>query len=262
MMRFLLILWLLIYAFFFIFPSLIAGDPYTTHPELALAAPSLEHLMGMDHLGRDVLIRWLWGGQHTLFLSLLGLGIVCLVGILLTSLLALLPPLGRQFLEVILNAYLSIPGIILALMILTVLGRGSIQVVIALALTYIANFVLVMSTNFYQVLNSTFVQASLALGADRKHILKQHVLITILPLLVSYLLVLFSYMIISIAGFAFLGLMGDPTQPDWGIMLAESRNGFRVSPWIALFSGGSIVFVVGLANLTVDRLNQYWTASN
>jgi peptide/nickel transport system permease protein len=223
-------------------------DPMRTQPEVALQPPSKTHLLGTDLLGRDVLSRALHGGQHTLLTAGLAAISAFALGCLLGATSRLYGPRFDQMLQALLNAILAIPGLVLALAILTLLGSGVQSVVIAISIMLVAPCARLVRTALVEVYAAPYVEAAIGLGIGRARLILRHLLPNIWPLLASYFVVMFAYSILNAAALSFLGLGPPPGTPDWGVMLAEGRLAFRSAPWVALAPGLGITVSLLLLN--------------
>jgi peptide/nickel transport system permease protein len=235
-------------------PVLVKTDPYQTNPAKQLQAPDNQHVLGTDLLGRDVLSRVLHGGRQTLsvacFSALFALG----VGIPLGTFAGLTNRYIERGLFLLINSLLAIPGLIVAMVILTLMGRGSISLVVALGFSQIAPTAFLTRAAVQTARQSSFVAASFSLGAKRFYVISQHILPQIMPVLMTYLAVVFSYSILNSSALSFLGVGYDPGISDWGVMLAEGRTTFRAAPWIGLAPGLAITLVVWSINRLIDAL--------
>lgn len=234
-------------------PILSAFDPLQTNPSLQFQPPGESHLLGTDSLGRDVWSRILYGGRATLFTSGLASVIAFVPGVLI----GLLAGGGWRWLDAIIStlisALLAVPGLIIALVIVTLMGRGTLSLAAAIGLSQIAPCAAITRAAVQTLHSTTYVEAGYGLGAARTHILLRYILPNIQPTLLSYAAVIFAYSTLNGAGLSFLGL-GEYGTPDWGVMLAEGRTAFRIAPWISLAPGLAITVTVWSVNALADYL--------
>ncbi len=235
-------------------PLLAPADPMRTDTARQLEAPSSEHLFGTDLLGRDVLSRALHGGKHTMVIAALATLVAVIPGVLL-GLLGVVSWADR-LVNILVNAVLAFPGLLLALMIMTVLGQGALPLLLATGLTQIAPCARVTGAAVFGVYPLGYVEAARGLGATRLRVIFAHVLPNILPTVLAYAAVIFAYAILNSAALSFLGLGGEPGIPDWGVMLYEGRQAFRTAPWIAAVPGLAITATVMMVNRAADRLGR------
>jgi peptide/nickel transport system permease protein len=238
-------------------PLLASHDPRTTNPDMTLQPPGIEHLLGTDYLGRDVWSRLLYGGQRTLLQAFFATLVAVVPGTILGLLTGLVSGATDDLLQGVLNTLLAFPALILALVILTLSGQSDLSLVLAVGLPQIAYQAQVVRSSTRNALSKEYVEAAQALGANRLHIVIYHVRRAVQPAALSYAGLIFGYSIINAAALSFLlGLSGNPAAPDWGSMLSQGRNSFRVAPWVAIAPGLMITLTVMSVNRLVDRINQ------
>jgi ABC-type dipeptide/oligopeptide/nickel transport system permease subunit len=241
----------LIVALTMIAPWLSPMDPMLTNTAGQLLPPNHDHLLGTDLLGRDVLSRVLYGGRQTLINASLATGIAVSAGVTL-GLLARTGQLVDRAVVWLINALLAIPGLVLALVIITLLGRGNIPLAVAVGLSQVAPFGFVVRFAGRTIQSRVYVEAARSFGATQTWINLYHILPNIRPAILAYSGVIFSYCILNVAALSFLGLGGEPGTPDWGTMLADGRIAFRSAPWISIAPGIVISLTVWAVNTLAD----------
>ncbi|MEM9950931.1 MAG: ABC transporter permease [Chloroflexota bacterium] len=233
-------------------PQLTSIDPRQTNPTNTQAPPQWQHLFGTDNLGRDVYSRTLHGGQRTLMVSFSAL----LIAVIPALMLAMLTILWKTYLHTpisaMLDAWLAFPSLLIALVILTIIGRGLFPISIAVGLAQLPYVLRVVLTALQQGQNQPYITSAHALGASKWHIIRYHLLPNAQPTIASYTSITFAYCIINTAGLSLLGLGGDPSIPEWGVMLATGRDTFRYAPWVALAPAIAISLTIILANRLAD----------
>jgi peptide/nickel transport system permease protein len=218
-------------------PLLWPQDPLKQNYALRYATPSLEHPLGTDGLGRDVVARVLLGGRVSLGIALSATAIALLLG-MTTGLLAG----GRgSALDIILtrlsDTLLAFPGFLLVLLVVVILGNGATQTVLALALGGTPTFFRLARGYTRSILGSEYVTSAVALGATRRRILPRHVLPNLFgPLLVQAASVAAAFLLVE-ASLSFLGLGVPPPTPTWGSVLQDARSFLLRQPWAALGPG-------------------------
>jgi peptide/nickel transport system permease protein len=219
-----------------------------------LQAPSLSHPLGTDENGRDLWARVVHGTRPTLTaaLSLIGLALVAgsLAGLVIGA-------SGRRSDEILMRVtefFLAFPQIIWALALTSVLGRGLVNCVLALALTWWAQYARLMRGQVLTVRQREFVTASRALGQREWWILLRHVLPNcVSPVLVKATIDV-SLAILLLAALSFLGVGAQPPLPEWGAMVTIGRKYLLDYPWYATFPGLAIFVVVLALNVLGERL--------
>jgi peptide/nickel transport system permease protein len=229
-------------------------DPMKTDTEAITLPPSSHHLLGTDGLGRDVLARFLYGGQRSLVMAGIGAITASTAGLAL-GLAASTPIIGKGI-AVLMNALLALPQIVIAFVLLTLLGSNGVSLAVATGSAQIATYAWIVYRTLEYEQIQTYVEAAQSLGASRFHILIGHVLPGIQPTLFAYTGVVFSYCLLNSTAFSALGLGGELGVPDWGVMLADGRAVFRIAPWVSFAPGLAILITVATVNALVDQINQ------
>jgi peptide/nickel transport system permease protein len=237
-------------------PLLTPYDPLQTAPQAQFLPPIPEHPLGTDLFGRDVLSRVLYGGRQTLNTA----GMATIAALLLSVVLGMAAGFLRggtdRVIVLVMNALLAVPGLVVALVVLTVLGRGSGPLIVAVGAAQLPPYVFVIRSAVIQVRAHAYIEAAYSLGAGRLHLVYHHILPGIGPTLLAYAGITFSYAILNSAALTFLGLAGDFSAPDWGVMLAEGRAALRVAPWIGLGPGLAISITIWSINNLVDGITR------
>jgi ABC-type dipeptide/oligopeptide/nickel transport system permease subunit len=227
---------------------------YQADPRNNKQAPSMEHLMGTDDLGRDLLSLVMYGARISLLVGFFAVGFAILFG---TSLGAIAGFFGGRIDNIIMRTMdimLAFPTILLAMVIVVGIGPGLFNAMIAVGIVSIPTYARITRATVLGESNKEYVQSAKALGASRLQILWQHVLPNSLsPLIVAASLGL-ATAILDAAGLGFLGLGAQPPTPEWGLMLSRNKNHIFTSPWMVFFPGVAIMFLVLGFNLLGDGL--------
>lgn len=237
-------------------PAIAPYDWNETDAGPRLSAPSAEHFFGTDLHGRDVFSRVIAGGRYSISLGLatvlLSLLLGSLIGVFLGFTGGKVDTWGCRFLDVL----LGFPAIVLAIMIVSVMGVGLVNVVIAVAIAGVPRFARVVRGAVLVLREQLYVEAARALGASDARIMRRH----LLPNVASTLVVLgtldLGNAILSTATLSFLGLGAQPPTPEWGTMLSGGREFMRYAPWTMIFPGLALFLIVMSVNLVGDRLSQ------
>ncbi len=240
-----------------IFAPLIAPyDWNDTDVGMRLAPPSAEHFFGVDIHGRDIFSRVVAGGRYSISLGiatvLLSLSVGSAIGIFLGFVGGRIDAWGCRFIDVL----LGFPAIVLAIMIVSVLGVGLVNVVLAVAIAGVPRFARVVRGATMVVREQLYVEAARALGASDIRIMLRHLLPNVTPTLVVLGTLDLGNAILSTATLSFLGLGAQPPTPEWGAMLSSGREFMRYAPWMMIFPGLALFLVVMSVNLVGDRLSQ------
>lgn len=230
-------------------------DPLSTNAALSLAPPSAQHWLGCDFMGRDVYSRIVYGARISLAVGLgsLGLGLTCGVMIGLASgYLGGWIDLAAQRLIDILQ---SLPLLVMALLMTASLGPSLRNTIIAISIALIPSSARVVRANTLSLREQPFIESAKAIGMSEVRIAFRHVLPnTLAPLIVLATAQLGATILIE-AALSFLGLGVPEPHPSWGRMLSESAAEYvRTAPWLVVFPGLAISFVVFGTNLLGDAL--------
>lgn len=229
------------------------GDP-ATHFGQSLEGPSIEHPMGTDQAGRDILSRVIFGTRLSLTLGLVVLSFAMLVGIPV----GLLAGYRGGFVGTVLmrtsDVFLSIPPLVFALVVIVALEPGLTNAMIAIAVGWWPWYARLTYGEVLSVKEETFVEASRGIGSGTPRILFREILPNILaPITVKFSLDM-GYAILVGAGLGFLGLGAQPPVPEWGTMTAQGRNYLPGSWWFSTFPGLAIFLAVLGFNFLGDGL--------
>jgi peptide/nickel transport system permease protein len=214
----------------------------------------LQHFLGTDYLGRDLLSRMLYGAQITIGRAAVAAMIASLSGLIISSAAYLAGSAMDKLVRALIDALLAIPGLITALVILTLTGQDNphLSMILALSVSQIAPFTQVARTAMLTVQSEPYCEAAEALGAGRWHVFQYYILPNCSATLWAYGRVIFAYCLLNGGALGFLGLGGEPGIPEWGMMLAESRLSLRASFWPALWPGLALTALVWRVN-AVER---------
>lgn len=196
-----------------------------------LEAPSADHWLGTDHLGRDLLSRILGGARIALRIGALSVLIGLVVGTVLGLLAGYLGGLVDAVLVVVIDAVQSFPAVILALTVLALLGTSTTGTILVIGAAMVPGFARVTRASVLTVKQNPYIDAERSLGAGPVRILLVHVLPNVVaPLLVLTAMNLPNAIAVE-SGLAFLGLGVEPPTPDWGVILKEGFDRIFLSPW-------------------------------
>ncbi|WP_067335749.1 ABC transporter permease [Stappia indica] len=246
--------WLILVALAAIFAPLVAPyDPLELDPLVRLSPPSLEHLFGTDHYGRDSFSRSLYGARMAIIIGIGSVVVALVAGGLAGMVSAYFNRLGHVIMRVV-DVLMAFPALLLALVLMTLLERSVVNTVIVIGIVYATTTARILFGMTLKLKGEVFVDAATCSGAGHASILFRH----ILPNLVSPLLVqasfIFAFAQLQAAALDFLGLGLPPEVPSWGNMLSESRIYVTRASWLLLFPGALIILSVFSMNLVGDAL--------
>ena len=219
--------------------------------------PSSAHWFGVDQLGRDELSRILWGARYSLVIGVVAVTVGLSVGVTLGSIAGYFGGVIDNVIMRLMDIMLAIPGLLLAIGVVAVLGPGLFQIMIAVGVTSIPIFARLIRGSILSQREADFVLAARSVGVPRRTILGSHILPnSISPVIVQGTLAL-ATAIIDVAGLAFLGLGDpDPSRPEWGAMLTNTNEYLQVAPFLAIIPGIAIVISALGFNLIGDALRE------
>jgi peptide/nickel transport system permease protein len=242
---------------FAVAPSVFAsGDPLRAAPADKLQGPSAAHWFGTDNIGRDVYTRAVHGAGLSLSATLLAVAIALVAGTVLGLLSGAVGGFVDSVLMRLVDVLLSIPALLLALALVTVLGFGTVNVAIAVGVTLIASFARVMRSEVLRVRRSLYVEAAFASGSRWHTVLWNHILRNAYPPVIALAAVQFGMAVLFVSSLSFLGFGAVPPTPEWGSLVSEGRNFLATSWWLTTLPGLVIVVVVLAAHRVGHALDR------
>jgi peptide/nickel transport system permease protein len=235
-------------------PQLSPYDPIKANQRSSLEAPSLAHPFGTDRFGRDILSRVLWGGRLSLPVGFISVVIAAVAGVALGLLAGYHGRWSDAAIMRLVDLMLAFPGILLALAIVAVLGGSLVNLMIAVGIAAIPDYVRITRGSVLGLKEREFVVAARVIGARNGTILMRHILPNVLAPLIVLATLGMAAAIITGSALSFLGLGVRPPAPEWGNMLAEGREFLARAWWVAFFPGLAIMLTVFAINLLGDGL--------
>ncbi|MDA1239058.1 MAG: ABC transporter permease [Proteobacteria bacterium] len=224
------------------------------HPSERLSGPSLEHYFGTDRMGSDIYSRLLYGARITISIAVIAIGVSVIVGVPIGLLAGYYRNWFSDVLMRVSDIFLAVPQIILAIAIAQTLGPSIENVILALSATYWPFWTRLVYAETRSALNEPYVEASIALGAKPFRVMVFHVLPNISSSIIVRTTIGMGGTILTAAALGFLGLGPPPPSPEWGRMIAESREFLPEAWWYATAPGIAIFLVVMGFNLLGDGL--------
>ena len=245
---------LLIMVFLAVFaPLLFTSDPIQMNPVERLKTPSLIHWFGTDMFGRDIYSRTVYGSRISLVVGLVAAVLSVILGLFIGLVAGYIRFLDAILMR-IMDGLMAIPGILLAIALVSLSGASLITVTIAITIPEIPRVVRLVRSIVLSVREEPYVEAAIAAGTRLPLILSRHVLPnTIPPLIVQATYVCGSAMLTE-AILSFLGAGTPPEVPSWGNIMAEGRLYFQIAPWIIFFPGITLAVTVLAVNVLGDGL--------
>lgn len=246
---------LILLVFCAVFANWIAPyDPNAQNLLNVRATPSAEHWLGTDELGRDILSRIIFGARISISVGLIAVSISLLGGVTLGAIAGYYGGVLDDVIMRVMDVLMAIPSILLNIAIVSALGNGLQNVMIAIGISSMPGYCRIVRASILSLKGQEFVEASRSAGASDLYIITQHILPNcIAPLTVQASLRIGSA-ILSCASMSFIGLGVIPPTAEWGAMLSTGRDFIRSSPHLCTFPGVAIMFAVFAMNLIGDGL--------
>lgn len=210
--------------------------------------------LGSDELGRDILSRVIYGTRISISVAVFSVLLSGVVGVIIGMAAGYLRGWAETVLMRLVDIFLSIPAILLAIITVAVLGPGFINVILVLALTRWPRYARVAYGQTLSIADRPFVTLARSIGASPARVLALHILPNIIGTVLVVATLEFGLMVLFEAGLSFLGLGVQPPTASWGSMLSTGRNYVGSAWWIATFPGIALFLLVLSANLIGDRL--------
>jgi peptide/nickel transport system permease protein len=245
---------LLVVAAGILAPVLAPYDPTKQSLLARLEPPSPEHWLGTDEIGRDELSRLLYGARISLFIGFVGTA----GGVLLGSLLGLFAGYFGGWTDTLLMRVIDVmyafPGILLAILIVSIMGPGLNNLMIALTIWGTPTLSRIVRSVILSLKEQEFILAAQAMGATRTRIIFSHLLPNTTAPIIVYATLGVAGSLLTAAGLGFLGIGVQPPTPEWGAMLSTGRGYLRDAPFLMIFPGVMIFLTVMSLNIAGDAL--------
>lgn len=207
-------------------------------------APSGENLFGTDSLGRDVFSRVVYGTRIALMVALVAVSIQLLLGVTIGLLGGYFGGKIDRLFSFITDLTWSMPPLIMALAVITVLGTGLINVIAAIALVSWAQFARIVRAKTQALKNYPFVETGISFGESDIAIMVKYILPNIIPSIIVVATVSIPGVLMSTTSLGFLGLGAQAPSPDWGVSLSEGVSAIVFAPWLSFYPGIALIYTV------------------
>ncbi len=219
-----------------------------------LQSPTLQHWLGTDDLGRDVLSRIIYGTRTSLVIGVSSVSIALAIG----GVLGLVSGYFKGIIDILIMRFsdvlLSIPSILLAIAIVASFGSGLFNMIVAIAIGNIAIFARIIRSSVMTITERQFIEASHALGSSHIRILLKHILPNVLsPIIVQSSLGI-AFAILAAAGLGFIGLGLEASVAEWGLMLSNGRAYIRTQTYLTIYPGLAIMLTILAFNMLGDGI--------
>jgi peptide/nickel transport system permease protein len=235
-------------------PLISPYDPYELGTGKILQNPSLAHWLGTDQLGRDTLSRIIYGARTSLMVGLIVVVVAALFGMTLGLVAGYYGGWANTIIMRLIDALMSFPMMLLAMVISALLGGGITNVIIALTVGLIPIYSRLMCAQVMTIKENDFVAAGRAIGASDLRIMLKHVLINCFPPLIVIMTMMLGSTILAEAGLSFLGIGIEAPTAAWGSMVNDGRDYLTQTPILSIAPGAAIMLVVFSFNMVGDGL--------
>lgn len=235
-------------------PFIAPTDPYEQDLLSTMMSPSWAHPFGTDDNGRDILARVLYGARISLLEVVLSVGLSVLVGVPLGIFAGMASRMVDQAIMWVMDILFAFPGIVLAILIVSVLGSNLMNLMIAIAIFSVPVYARLSRNLTLGLKSMEYVEAAVSLGISRRRIMTHYILRNAVgPIIVQSTLTA-GTVILSAASLSFLGLGAQPPLPEWGAMMSDGRNYLGLNIYMSLFPGLAIMVTVLGFNILGDGL--------
>jgi peptide/nickel transport system permease protein len=234
-------------------PRLVPYDPDLINIQATLQPPGPGHLLGTDNQGRDLLSRIIFGARMSLLISMTSVGAGAIAGVVLGTLAGYYPRLDGPVMRLN-EVMLAFPGIVVALTVVSILGRGLENLIVAIAIVQVPQYVRLAHGLTLSVKDRAYVEAAVATGATDGIILTRYIVPNSLAPIIVQTSLLIPGAIMTAATLSFLGLGVTPPTAEWGAMLQNSLQWSRLAPHVMVIPGVALMLVVLGFNVLGDGL--------
>lgn len=238
-------------------PLLLSGDPNDIDVRNRFAGPSLEHPLGTDDLGRDTLLRLMYGARMSLSIAFFSMAIATVwavtLGLITGYLAGVVDVVGMR----IVDLFFAIPTLLIAVGIVALFGASATTTVLALGIAYIPFYTRLVRGAVVSVRSRAYVDASRVLGAGGRRIVRLDILPAILPIALVHSTAVLGWALVDEASLGFLGLGVQPPDASWGAMINSGRQFIFQAPWLTIIPGLAVIIAVFSINLIGDGLRDY-----
>jgi peptide/nickel transport system permease protein len=220
-----------------------------------LAPPSAEHILGTDQLGRDELSNIIYGARVSVIIGLSATTLTTIISIVIGALSALVGGKFDLLMQRFVDAWLCIPGMLILLIIVSIMGKGTWQIIVAIGIPMGIGGSRMIRSAALSIKENVYIDAGRAIGCSTWTLLTRHILPNIMPVIIIGFSMMIGGAILMEASLSFLGYGVPPGVPSWGSMLSqEGRTYMEIAPTLALWPGLALTLVVFGTNMFGDAL--------
>ena len=234
--------------------SPLTSDPTKINLQNNLQPPSLKHVFGTDNLGRDVFARVIHAAKVDLTISLIIVGLSAIIGVAIGLVSGYYGGIIDKITVCLIDVFLALPELILALVIVGALGPGLFNSALALVALGWVRYARIVRGSVMSIKERQFIEVSKAMGIDDFNLIVKHILPNVVSPAITLAMLHLGHAVLSLASLGFLGLGAQPPTPEWGTMLNEGRVYLREAWWMSVFPGLAIMLAVLSFTLLGDGL--------
>ncbi len=239
-------------------PAIAPSDPAALRLDSRLLSPNAAHWFGTDELGRDILSRVLFGARISLTVAVVVVALSLMVGFAVGAVAGFYGGWRDTILNIyVMNAFMAMPGILLAIAFVAFAGPGLRNVILALAVSGWVSFARLVRAQVMEARQREYVEAAMALGASDLRLLLRHILPNMIQPVVVQAAIAMATAILAEATLSFLGLGIPPPAASWGSMLNDARSHLFDAPHMVLFPAAAVMLCVLSFSFLGDALRDY-----
>ena len=219
-----------------------------------LQPPSSKHLLGTDDFGRDILARLIYGARYSLFISLVTVAMSTFIGLIIGSIAGYVGGAIDNVIMRVMDVFLSIPQILLAIAIVASLGAGMKNLMFAFTITSVPGMARLVRVSVLTIKEQEYIEAAKALATSKLRIVVEHIWPNIIGPIIVQATLSIGGIILTTSSLSFMGLGVKPPDPEWGAMLSSAKRFMLSHPNLILFPGIAIIITVLSVNLIGDGI--------
>jgi len=237
-------------------PLIAPYHPTAQNLEQRFKPSSGAHILGTVNFGRDIISRVIFGSRSALLVGIVAVSIAVIIGTIVGLTAGLSRGYIDNFLMLLMDSLLSFPTILLAITVVSFLGYGLLQVMLAIGIIFSPVFARLVRAETLAIKTEAYVEASRSLGSPIVKIVYKHILPNLLGKVIVQCSISFALTVVIEASLSYLGLGSQPPDPSWGLMLKDARNYLVQAPWMAIYPGMALALTVLCFNILGDTLSE------
>lgn len=238
-------------------PIITKYDPLLVNVKERITAPTGQHKLGTDEMGRDVLSRMFFGVRASMIIGVSVAIISTVAGIIVGVIAGYYKKVDNALMR-ILDGVMAFPSIIIAIALAGILGTGKINIIIALSVAYFPTMARIVRSSVLSLRDIEYVQSIKVLGASDAYIIIHHIIPNIISSIIVQMTFIFALAVFDEAALSYLGVGIRAPEPSLGGMVSDARKYMSVAPWTILYPGLMIAYIVLGLNLLGDGLRDYF----